>query len=584
MRILIGLLLLVIAQACTANSNDKVIVIADMSRCQPASALSNSLEQGKWRLLTYESAEVIGTMVKAPSFIDAPDLTIPLDVTGWHAVYIGYWNPTFDYDGSFLIKVKLSDNLGFQRIAEKWSSDSQVRTFLREVFFRCADLTGRDIILGKCAGATGKKASLAYVKLVPLSSEQVAKIKRDRSCDETKRLHVTNDGYSFVSGGEFSAASDLRDAVEPYRYSDVERVLWAVCYGDVTNYPTSVKGATFGPAREVTRTTLCQPPANSYTRFESTWTESMRSLADKGVIAPQVVAEHLHSMDIECDLMYRLGIIGDMFRGPHETFIAQAPECGQVDRHGNAIAKASYAFPRVQKLMLDIICESMQLIDADGASLCFTRGPRFIRYEKPVLDLFHRKYGLDARSVEPSDPRLLQTRAVIMTQFVREVRCALDEIGRKKGKTLRLSVWVWPHDQHTWCGLTPMHDGLDVATWVKEGLVDSVVCKQGIDQEYLSLCAVHNCEYVACNEKELWRNPEDVAKIYDAGVKSFMWWDIHDVQQDPVHWGWLRRVGHKNEMANWDSQVFQPRSIELKEVGGVNVYDENLRQAAYSGG
>jgi hypothetical protein len=577
-------LFLAVAQAPAAEADGKAIYLSDLSKCEPATAISSRMEPSKWRLLTYKSPEVSGVMVKSPSFVDAPDLTLPLKLVGWHSIYVGYWNPMFDYDGDHLIKVKLSGEPAFRRIEEKNSSDSQVRTFLRESFVQDADLTGKNFVIGKCSGPGGRKASLAYVKLVPLSAQRVAEILRDRSRPDTKKLQVSFDGYSFAWGGEFAKVKDLLDLIEPYRHSDVERVLWAVCYGERTNYPTRVNGAAFLPAKDVTRAGLCRLPAHDYIRNEKNWGEAMRNLADHGTTSAQVVAEHLHSMGIKCDLTFRLGIISGMFGDPHDGLVIRHPECCQVDRQGNAVAKASYAFPRVQQLMLDIIREAMEMVDADGASLCFTRGPRFMLYEKPVLDSFQQEYGVDARTVPPSDLRLLKTRAKLMTRFVRGARNVLDEIGRKRGRKLQLSVWVWPHDQNTWCGLTPMDDGIDIETWVKKGLVNSIICKQDIDQQYLTLCKKHGCEYVACNEPQVWSKPQDVSKVSNAGVEKLMWWDADPISPDPARWEWFRRIGHTDEMKTWDPSAYQPRSIVLEQIGGINVSDSFLQQAVYSGG
>jgi hypothetical protein len=578
------LLILALVRASAAQADGNAVYLSDLGKCEPKAALSDRMEPGTWRLLTYKTPEVSGVMVKAASVIDAPELTLPLGLTGWHAVYIGYWNPTPDYDGDHLIKVKLSGESAFRRIEEKQSTDTQTRTFLRECFVRCADLTGKDLVIGKCSGSGGRKASLAYVKAVPLSEQQVAAIRRDQSRRDTKKLQVSLDGSAFAWTGEFSKPSDLLDLVEPYRDSDVERVHWAMCYGDQTIYPTRVDGAVYLAAKDVSRTGLCDVPAHDYVRNEKNWADATRAMTDSGVIPAKVIAEHLHSMGIQCDLTFRLGIIAGLFYNRDEGFVAEHPECRQVDREGNAVGKASYAFPRVQQLMLDIIRESMESVDADGASLCFTRGPRFLLYEKPVLESFQREYGEDARGVSPSDPRLLRTRAKIMSQFVRQCRSVLDEIGRKRGRKLRLSVWVWPHDQNTWCGLTPMDDGLDIETWVKEKWVDSVICKQAIDHEYLAACQTHGCEYVACNEVEVWRNPQDVVKAYDAGIEKLLWWDADSMPLNPTRWEWFRRVGHADEMRSWDASAHEPRSIVLTEVEGINVCDSFLQQAVYSGG
>jgi hypothetical protein len=186
--------------------------------------------------------------------------------------------------------------------------------------------------------------------------------------------------------------------------------------------------------------------------------------------------------------------------------------------------------------------------------------------------------------VPPSDPRLLRTRAKIMMQFVRAARGILDEIGRKRGRKLRLSVWVWPHDQNTWCGLTPMDDGIDVETWVKEKWLDSVICKQAIDQKYLAVCRSHGCEYVASCEGGIWGKPQDAVTVRNAGVEKLMWWDADSLPLDPARWEWFRRIGHTDQMKNWDASAYQPRSIVLEEVGGISVSDSFLQQAVYSGG
>jgi hypothetical protein len=53
-----------------------------------------------------------------------------------------------------------------------------------------------------------------------------------------------------------------------------------------------------------------------------------------------------------------------------------------------------------------------------------------------------------------------------MTEFVRDVRAALDEIGRKNGKRIELSASMEYRNN--------LEQGLDVARWVKEGLVENL--------------------------------------------------------------------------------------------------------------
>ena len=166
------------------------------------------------------------------------------------------------------------------------------------------------------------------------------------------------------------------------------------------------------------------------------------------------------------------------------------------------------------------------------------------------------------------------------------MRHVLDDVGKEKGKHLELSVWVWPSDSHTWLGLTPLEEGLDVKSWIKEGLLDSVICQCGIDPSYIELGKTHNCRFELFTEYSGAEamSPHAIAKAYKAGVENFAYWDIDLSQLTPSQWNWIRRIGHQNEMADWDH--FAPigdRLIPLKTVNQTDVF-HGLAQDVYSGG
>ncbi len=578
--------------------------VTRMDTCQPQHALSDRMEQGKWQLITYETEELKGTMVGALSLINAPDLTIPLDATGWHKIYIGYWNPSHLYENDPIIKVKLSDQPAFRIYHEDVSADRQDSTFLREAFFDCADLTGRNLVIGKSNGILGKQMFFAYVKLVPMSAEEVDRVVTDRADTSTRKLAVSIDGASYLHLCEFSTPNDILPLVEPYRNSDVGRIFWAVCYGALTNYPTSVKGAQFRV--EGAWPNLIDQAYHDRDRGitprhrgEKQTLNTLRTLTERGIIPQQLAADHVHSMGagIKFDLMFRMGILGSVPRQPDRgDFVSQHPEYRQVHRDGTVIEKASYAFPEVQRLMLDLIREATTLIDADGINLCYTRGPRFLSYEQPILDAFANKYGEDARAVDPTDPRLLEIRAGIMTDFMYKVRQTLDEVGAEKGKRLELSVWAWPHDQPVWLGERPIDEGLDIRAWIKAGLLDSVVSRgrdpehgvYGIDSDYISLGKAHNCTFILADGEYMHRLGEErrghwLSAAYEAGVEYFAYWDADFAQINPELWAWLRRMGHGEEQLNWDSEAHQIKSIQLHTIDGIDV-QKGLSQAVYSGG
>ena len=78
-------------------------------------------------------------------------------------------------------------------------------------------------------------------------------------------------------------------------------------------------------------------------------------------------------------------------------------------------------------------------------------------------------------------------------------------------------------------------------------------------------------------------SPQTVTEAYKAGVSAFAYWDMDAVQIYPGTWNWLRRIGHRDEMASWDRFDPGSRLIRLKKVAGVDV-EKGLIDAVYSGG
>ena len=66
------------------------VYLTDMDRCQPTAAPSRRDAQiGRWRLLDYETDTLSGVMLLAGEETAAPDVTYPVDASGWHAVSVG---------------------------------------------------------------------------------------------------------------------------------------------------------------------------------------------------------------------------------------------------------------------------------------------------------------------------------------------------------------------------------------------------------------------------------------------------------------------------------------------------------------
>ncbi len=108
-----------------------------------------------------------------------------------------------------------------------------------------------------------------------------------------------------------------------------------------------------------------------------------------------------------------------------------------------------YAKEEVREHFRDFIVSYCRAYDYDGVELDYFRHPLFF------------KLGEEEENLDN------------MTEFVRQVRHGLDEIGRARGKPYLLTVRV--PDDLKMCLMT----GLDVEQWLKEGLLDMLMVGGG---------------------------------------------------------------------------------------------------------
>ena len=559
---------------------DRAIYLSDMSTCTPGAALSAKSQAGHWSLIQYKTVTPqpgSGTMIGASSFVEAPDVTLPLNVSGWHAVYVGYWNPFYVYDGGAAIRLKFSDEPYFIRIEEGPPPFEPHATFIKEALFMVADLTDRDLVVGKDNGPFAKKAYVAYVKLVPLRDEEVAAEEADRNRTETRILQAAIDGGEPFGYGKHVSKEKILEVVERYRYSDVGKVIWAVCYGDMTNYPTEV-GYYMADEPEVPIENV--PGDNPGVVQWKVYQEARMKLEAENMIPQEVVAEHVHQMGLKFEIMLRLGIAGHLQPRNYtdeNCVVGKHPELRMVMRDGTPVEYASYAFPEVRELMLSIIREAGEKFDIDGANLCFVRGTKYAMYEKPVLDDFQDEYREDARNVEQDDPRLLKVRAGYLTQFVRDARRVLDDLGEKKGRRLEMSAYVFPEAE------TNLIHAIDVESWMREGLLDSVISLGNpFDAELAAIAQANNCQNL-CGPLAAKLTASSALSAYEAGADGIVGWDINSPQVSSAYWAVTRRIGHQAELKNLIQEEFSLRSVRLKTVGGSDVL-QGLWQTAFAAG
>ena len=199
-----------------------------------------------------------------------------------------------------------------------------------------------------------------------------------------------------------------------------------------------------------------------------------------------------------------------------------------------------------------------------------------------MLDDFRREFGEDGRSVPVTDPRMQQVHSQYLSELVRGARRVLDEVGAAKGKRLALNAWVYSKVQSN------VGFGFDVETWVREGLLDSVVASVHsstgpMDSELIAMCKAGGCR---CTPALIpWRSEDpasDALKyLYPEGADGMAIWDADYVPLE--HWLSLSQLGHREELAAIVRNKEESKGIQLKNVAGCDVA-EGLAPAAYSTG
>ena len=174
--------------------------------------------------------------------------------------------------------------------------------------------------------------------------------------------------------------------------------------------------------------------------------------------------------------------------GLQTEFSKKHPEFRWRKRDGKFYrSQLSFGFEEVRQYKLALLKEILAY-DVDGFFFDWIRtgdvrdnpqtdsdGVANSGYEEPLVKKFKKKFSQDPALIPNGDERWVRTRAEPQTLFMREVR----KLTRQQKRSLPIASMVG-HPWH-YRGEQNKIDGnlrgllLDVATWAREGLVDSVV-------------------------------------------------------------------------------------------------------------
>ncbi len=310
-------------------------------------------------------------------------------------------------------------------------SDSSRRRFL-QVSVGASAAVGTGGVLGLAAGATSVPGATAPTVSHP-----------------SPRLIYNDDGDSVVTIPHRvpMALEHLTDLVNQFAGTHVGRYVFCLGNGRVASHKSEVADQYWA---------VNGGKYDQHTRYRVG--ENARQLIQQGNDPPAALGKRARELGLEFYLSLRLNDAHFAYStdGPAKAHTAGSfwhryPQY-RLEGNGQHYSRHlfDYSHAAVRDFRLAYIEEVCRNYSIDGFELDFMRHPFYF----------------------PAS--VASERAPVMTEFVRNVRQRLDAIGKEKGMPIPLQVLV---PRTLAAGLQV---GLDVASWVREGLVQAIVPKHFI--------------------------------------------------------------------------------------------------------
>ena len=523
----------------------------DMSRCTPSSAFTFESDKTCWIAREYEAPEVSGVCLMAFDNMQVPEISCSFDLEGFYAIYVGILDPRGSGSrppGNGL-KLKLSGDPCFRVLSYDAPSKWMV---VQEGLWKCADLTGVDLIIAQEAGM---RAGVAWIRLVPLTAEEV---KQERKRPPERIIIAKVDAWSLACG---QTEEGVNQTIEPYRHTDFTRIFLTTSEIEANRVPR---------VEEALRTGKVVFP--DHVLDEEYWVEyveTLKSLFERGLDPIHLIAEKAREVGMEPHLSHRIGLWSvyenadpsKIFESP---FYTAHPEWRCRDRDGAPIPKMSYAFPEVrahtQSVIREVTERHIELLA--GFNVLYIRGPVFLLYEEPLVQGFKEADGRDAREISEMDPVWLHYRSQALTEFMRGLKSLRDDLEEKYGKRLEISANVFN------CEKMNLRFGLALRAWVEEGLVDLLIPLINpwpypygefepdffSDLQRISTCKVCPLlSYVCETAKDI---AERANECYTAGMDGVFFWDTDTGGM--ASWSVMRKLGNVDQVREWAEAEVDP--------------------------
>lgn len=442
-------------RAGSPTAEGATIILDDFATCLPRSAIATESVKGKWWLREYHTASgQTGTMLCVeerdmdnPETCLVPEVKYPVKLEGMYDIWVGTYRPAFG--GGVDIKLSRDKVYGtldpWQTGLNQWPPPDEQTGRIVECFWKTADLTDQDIYLRQPHGTYGSfwwgwcQTHVAYIKLIPRDPQEVARYAAERLKVREKGAIINRDGFSWIWSWGTDNLDCILQQVENLQYDNVDAVDF--CIGGLAsanfNHPmTSGRVGIPGGRR------LGDKRARRV--FQKFYQEDTDIL--------KILTQRCHELRIKIYASHRFNAryqVSDVWR--------QHPEWRLESGRAWDLSK-----PGPREYCRDFLLYVAENYDIDGITLDFSRGAR--------------------RHVNPDEPNKLEP----MNRFMRDFRAGLNKIAEAKGKALALNATFVCHTRYE--SATPADQGLDIKTWVDEGLVDLIMPHGRDAMDYVKMC------------------------------------------------------------------------------------------------
>ena len=257
-----------------------------------------------------------------------------------------------------------------------------------------------------------------------------------------KRFLMTNDGMYAYTIDE-PDVSYLHKQVDVLVGTQVDTLCWNVGHTGAYWYDTKV-GTPWGAG-------LDKLPRARYYRLRSFLEEMLR----QGIDPLRVLLERGQEKGIKVYPSVRIydcqhgGQLDPLSREHPEWRIGEYPKYGPTAAYDpppkTYLAQMDHARPEVRQRLIDVATELIERYPIEGIELDFERRPHFFKPDEAVANRH------------------------LLTDMLAQIRAVARQAAESRGQTVEVICRVWPDISDC------ENLGMDVRTWVAQGLVDTLV-------------------------------------------------------------------------------------------------------------